>query len=489
MSKIHALIFSLCLALAGFAAETHEELVCPIDGFIFKEPVAPKGETRGIRLDTRRLGEVADPPPIPQCPHCRFVVFNNQIPESVAEKLRPFIKGDYRELAAKEPSYGCLALIQEYLRRHADVPSLRIAQSHLFASWQTEGREAVSMRHLRMAYEAFSTALGEMTPEDKERPGVTLLCAELERRFGLWDAAAKRLKAFRESNLMEPHLAPIIERQISFINLRDSAAHAVRQEEEHLVTPGAGKKPVVKNPPKVAPVAKKAAPTPAPKREAVALNLDQPLILGPVDTSPPPRAVGGNFAPATPPRVELEHSPTGIEDPPALPDPVPVAQPKKSSVAAKTTTPRKPVKNPTPEPEKAVTKVEPENVPTKTEPVGEAPKATEPEPKTEPAAKVEPSTKIEPSPKTEPTTKPSPKTEPEPKKEIAKTEPANELPKTSVEPKDEPKKEEPKKETVATPKKQTAKPVTKPAVKAAPAAVVAQPGDKPKSKPKLIGAP
>lgn len=226
------------LLLAGAACGVNtieQEFTCPMDGAVWKQRTETSASPRGMRLDLRQLGDVVDPPTLPQCPKCRFPLFSEQLGQPVLDRLKPFVLGgDFQMLSRKNPSYFGLAQVQEFLR----APNRYIALSYLRASWQVEEREAHCRRLLEKAREHFVAALSVLDASDKQFAELTLLCGEVERRLERWDDAEKRFRELDASGRLKgTPQAPIPALQLRLVEQRDSKPHmleavAVAQKSE-----------------------------------------------------------------------------------------------------------------------------------------------------------------------------------------------------------------------------------------------------------------
>lgn len=222
---LRLLAFVLAISTTVRAVNTIErEFTCPIDGHQFKQRIETSAQPSDVRLDLRRLGDVVDPPTVPQCPKCKFVLFTDTWPEPLVDQLKPFILGqDYQLIAAKSPSYFCLAQIQRHLR----APALYGAHSYLRASWQAEESEGMRERCLARAHENFTAALTVIKPGDKEFADTVLLCGELERRLQKWDIARERFGKLRaDPAFTTPARRSVIDLQLALIDARDSDPHS-----------------------------------------------------------------------------------------------------------------------------------------------------------------------------------------------------------------------------------------------------------------------
>ena len=236
-------IFSAAIALRMIAAacavnSLEEEFTCPIDGTQWKQRVESSANPRGLRLDLRQLGDVVDPPTMPQCPKCRFPLFSERLAEQADDpakakafqKLKAFVLGaDFQMLARKNPSYFSLAQVQEFL----GAPHRNIALSYQRASWPVEDREAMCRRLLEKAREHFLAALDGLKPDESRFGEVALLCGETERRLGKWDEAEKRFRELQKAEgFKDPKKMPIVAMQLKLIELRDSRPRALDEKIE-----------------------------------------------------------------------------------------------------------------------------------------------------------------------------------------------------------------------------------------------------------------
>ena len=101
------------LALVGAISTTvcavntiEREFTCPLDGSTFAQRIETSSQPNGVRLDLKRLGDVVEPPTVPQCPKCHLVFFTEKWDPALVARLKPFVLGpDFQILAAKNPSY------------------------------------------------------------------------------------------------------------------------------------------------------------------------------------------------------------------------------------------------------------------------------------------------------------------------------------------------------------------------------------------------
>jgi hypothetical protein len=225
------LLFAMTVWLLGigraWTATTLEQgFTCPIDGQSWKQTIELSGRPTGLRLDLKKLGDVVEPPTLPQCPKCGYVVFSDAIEESVMKKVKAFVLGgDYQMIAAKSPSWACLAQLQDLL----GAAPVYIGFSYLRASWQVEEKPALCERYLARAYERFSKVAETLPAGHKDRLNVLLLCGELERRLGKFAEAEARFRDLLVADEFkgEPRREPIATLQLKLIADRERAPHAL----------------------------------------------------------------------------------------------------------------------------------------------------------------------------------------------------------------------------------------------------------------------
>lgn len=280
MKLLITIALSLWATMLVQAATTLEqEFTCPVDGETWKQRIETSARPAGLRLDLKKLGDVVEPPTLPQCPKCKFIVFSDTLGEPVIKKVKAFVLGgDYQMLAAKSPSWACLAQLQEFL----SADPVYIAFSYLRASWQVEEKPALAERYLARAYDRFSKVAQTMPEGHKDRLNVFLLCGELERRLGKFDEAEKRFRGILAMGdfKLEPRREPIVTLQLKLIAAQDRAPHTLgRLRESPRIPP--------ENAPS-APLPTEEQKAPATKRGAP-LDINRPFSLesGPSDAFAP----------------------------------------------------------------------------------------------------------------------------------------------------------------------------------------------------------
>lgn len=238
MKAVAALVMLLAVMTNGLAAPTFEkDFKCPICGADFKQQFEGSGTTFGPRLDFKPLGPTPAPWPIPACPHCGYVFFQNNPDKDSLKKLKPFINSAQFKAKKDYPSYYRLALIRDFL----SPDKLAVGDAYIQASWQAESKPALNKECLQLAYQAFAAGLKALPPEHEHYADTSMVCGELERRLGFFDQAEARFNTVKSSPSAAGNakIQKIIARQLHFIALKDSAPHALDENLEMLVTPKA----------------------------------------------------------------------------------------------------------------------------------------------------------------------------------------------------------------------------------------------------------
>jgi hypothetical protein len=228
MEMLRFLLLLLAFTLQALAVNSLEQnFTCPICANEWKQRIETSSNATGLRLDLRQLGDVQDPPTLPQCPKCRFVMFSDNLKKPVVEKLKPFVQGqDYQILSAKSPPYFCLAQIQELLKASPRF----VAQSYLRAAWQVEDNEALAHRYLAAAEEKFAMALRIMERSDKAYVDIALLRGEVLRRLGKWDQAAKHFRDLSgRPEFQDTKRKLIISQQMNLLARKDNQPQQLRE--------------------------------------------------------------------------------------------------------------------------------------------------------------------------------------------------------------------------------------------------------------------
>ena len=205
----------LTLAASAFLAATPGQALtvgtatftCPIDGKTFQAKVARSGTSFGMRLDTKRIGPIAQPWPMPACPGSGLPLYKRKFTDAEVAKLKALVATPaYRAARKGNTNYYVAAWVLSKLRAN----QFRVAIYYLRASWEAEsGDKGRHRRYLETALRAFDAFLKNANPKSSRYHMSALLAANLERRLGRFDKAQARIKA------ASPHFTRDVYRQVA----------------------------------------------------------------------------------------------------------------------------------------------------------------------------------------------------------------------------------------------------------------------------------
>jgi len=240
-------LWIVSLAACGLQAHTGGmvECVCPLDGTKFEAWQDFSDTAFGTRLDLKRLGPIAQPWALAQCPKCRLPLFQREVEFSEQEKskLRAIVGGKrFTEESKGVSAYFAYAVLREELKEDP----FAIASTYLQASWEAEETgEPAYRKAVERAIRWFDLAADQLrvsAEKQNERQLAIYLPIELSRRIGEFGAARERLNAsasLRESGIGWMNGALDLERQL--INAGDQSCHdigEVASRERSVAAPG-----------------------------------------------------------------------------------------------------------------------------------------------------------------------------------------------------------------------------------------------------------
>lgn len=197
MKKTALLLLLLLIIPGALFAHTGGmvDFICPIDQTEFSAYQDFSGTSFGVRLDFKKIGPIAQPWTLPDCPKCHFVLFDEEASQEDLDKLRPFILSEAYQEHAKKSSYYRLALIKTYLHK----PLFHIAWMYLQASWQNEDNSAAYQDCLTKALDTLRKALPQVAKMPEQHDDYLVACylrIELARRLGDFTEANTALREF-----------------------------------------------------------------------------------------------------------------------------------------------------------------------------------------------------------------------------------------------------------------------------------------------------
>jgi hypothetical protein len=230
--SIAAAFAAAALALPALALVPEAvERQCPMDDTRFESWVMRSGSVFCVRLDLKRVGPIAEPPPLHECPEDGFVWYDDDFSPSELAFIRSWVaSSDYENLVENESPHYRLARIYERLGRDSRM----ISREYRRAAWEVEKVEPAKYpRYLRRSLLRLLES-GEGDPDasltvlERERRG--LLAGELERQLGEFESARVRFESMRAAQLVEALHEGIVDYELELIAARDSEPRFVPSE-------------------------------------------------------------------------------------------------------------------------------------------------------------------------------------------------------------------------------------------------------------------
>ncbi len=205
--------------------------VCPLCGTSFPSSAKSPGVVWGMRLDLRTWGKgIVDPPELPVCPSCGFVVYSSSIGPTELGRLRLFVASEaYKKIPAGHYPYYYLAVLRESGVVPLKDGSYSIAHAYLQAAWQAEDYKdsARERLYLEKALSWMDKYAKEVKRGDYYYPTSRILPADLLRRLGRFPEAEGRLRPLEsDPDFQAAYLKRIIAAELSLIKVQDSSPQA-----------------------------------------------------------------------------------------------------------------------------------------------------------------------------------------------------------------------------------------------------------------------
>ena len=203
------------------------DFICPIDANKFSAYQDFSGTSFGARLDLKRVGPIAQPSALPDCPKCHFIIFDANASKDSIGSLRPFITGADYQRSGKKVSYYRLAIIKEFPK---DSP-YEIGFSYLKASWQTEKDPKEYSDCIKNALKNFLKASSEFANQKDKQDEYLISCylpIEILRRTSRFNEAKQAISDFPKNDQTKIEwLKDVIAYQRKLIEKMDSSEHLI----------------------------------------------------------------------------------------------------------------------------------------------------------------------------------------------------------------------------------------------------------------------
>jgi hypothetical protein len=227
-----ALLICLFVILAvvqpgGTDTSRDYDVICPLCHTVFKASAYRPGSRLGVRLDLKPLGPAVAPARLPQCPKCRFIVYDPDLNEKDREMLRKFVDSKaYKDISGDSPTYFLLARIYKV----AGMDSYETAHTYLKASWQVDKDRVKCAKYLEASYAEFQSFLSSNKEMSSKYIMAELLSGEIERRLGKFDQALGRFSRIQKAPefVRSENVTSIIDYQLELIGARDTEPHEIK---------------------------------------------------------------------------------------------------------------------------------------------------------------------------------------------------------------------------------------------------------------------
>lgn len=206
---------------------------CPLDGTAFNAVQDISGTSFGTRLDLKKVGPIAQPSKLAQCPQCRLPLYKDTFDPAELTKLKEIIRGGrFAEETRDATAYFIAGVIMEELKESP----FEIGWVYLNASWEVEidkyNYANVCKRSIAWMDKAASSL--EKQEDGKEDYLIAkYLPIELSRRIGDFAAASRRLDDFPKTrNASIEWLDDALKQQAILIKTQDLEPHLISRGEE-----------------------------------------------------------------------------------------------------------------------------------------------------------------------------------------------------------------------------------------------------------------
>ena len=238
MNRITILVGIFLLISTSAKAHTggKVKLTCPLDNTTFEAWQDFSGTSFGARLDLKKIGPIASPWALAQCPKCGLPLYKDKKDFSADElkKLKQIVEGKrFKDESKGKTAYFALAIIQEELKEEP----MDIGYNYLQASWEVEEKNPKEYKEItRRAIKWFDLAAKKAKGQNEELDiyhFAQFLPIELERKNANFDEAKRRLDSF--DDVKEPNIEWLINAlayERLLISKKDSDNHLLGDWEE-----------------------------------------------------------------------------------------------------------------------------------------------------------------------------------------------------------------------------------------------------------------
>jgi len=201
------------------------EYTCPLCSTNFKFYTQFSGTAFGRNLDFRLFGPIIMPSPVPKCPNCNFVFFEDYFSENEIIKLKEILK--VNNIFEKDPGMPNYY----YLAREAEIVNRDLAdiiKEFLSGVWENED-ETKKNRLINITIEY----IDKLYETDESYNYYQLVKLDLLRRSGQFKEAMAQIEKIKmNKEFYKDYIVKIINLQIELIGKKDQEEHPLPSEEK-----------------------------------------------------------------------------------------------------------------------------------------------------------------------------------------------------------------------------------------------------------------
>jgi uncharacterized C2H2 Zn-finger protein len=193
---------------------------CPYCGKIFNYKTQASYTIFGKMLDFKPYGAACIPTPVPKCPKCGFVFFNNLFSEDEITKLKKKIEtSNIFKTEPDMPNYYYLAREFELLDKNIDD----IIHYYQCAIWQGRTKLIEKLSTILFSY------IDKVATNNKYYYHYKLIQIDLLRRLSKFDMATDLITSLKNDIAFPKNYRKLLDYQIILIELKDTDEHEISE--------------------------------------------------------------------------------------------------------------------------------------------------------------------------------------------------------------------------------------------------------------------
>ncbi len=210
-----------------------QNFTCPICDEEFKAEQDLSGTALDTRLDFKQIGPIAQPWKLPQCPKCKFVIYDENLSPEKIKELKTFVYSDkYTQIDHKNTPYFYFSQIQLFNKEEP----FDVAFILLSASWEAEEDPELYEKYVKMTIASFKSAQESLRKDnsmEEEYFVAIYLQIELNRRLSDFDKSIELARKLLKSDTgVVPRLYKAVDLQIKLCEAKDSGPHNLSELDE-----------------------------------------------------------------------------------------------------------------------------------------------------------------------------------------------------------------------------------------------------------------